>query len=193
MFPYSRQFIDKKDINAVKNVLRSNFITQGNQVGIFEKKINQVIKSKYAIAVNSGTSALHIACMSLGLKKGDWLWTVSNSFVASANCGLYCGANIDFVDIDPDTWNISVEQLKAKLHYAKKKNLLPKIIIIVHLAGEPAELLEIKKLSKRYRFKIVEDASHAFGAMYNRKPVGSCSYSDITVFSFHPVKIYNNC
>ena len=188
LIPYSRQYIDAKDIEAVTKVLKSDFLTSGPQVNNFEKKINKFCKNKYSVAVNSATSALHIACKALGLKQNDHVWTSSISFVASANCALYCGAKIDFIDIEKDTFNISISKLKKKLESAKKKNQLPKIIIPVHLGGLSCEMSEIYSLSKKYKFKIIEDASHALGGKYKKFPVGSCRFSDITVFSFHPVK-----
>ena len=187
--PYAKQSISETDIKAVEEVLRSDFLTQGPVVSAFESKISEIVGSKYAITVNSATSALHISCKALGLSNQDWLWTSPNSFVASANCGLYCGANIDFVDIDSKTYNISLEKLKEKLIIAKKNNKLPKIIIPVHYAGQSCEMREIKALSEEFNFKIIEDASHAIGGEYLKEKIGSCKYSDITVFSFHPVKI----
>ena len=188
MIPYSRQSINSIDIKNVIKTLKSNYITQGKTIEKFEKKICNLVKSRHAVATNSGTSSLHISCLALGLKKGDWLWTSSNTFVASANCGKYCGAKIDFIDIDKDTFNISIEKLKLKLIEARKKKILPKIIVAVHFAGEPANLYEIYKLSKKYKFKIIEDASHALGAKYRGTPIGKPKYSDIICFSFHPVK-----
>ena len=189
MINYSRQYIDKKDINAVIKALKSDYLTSGPLVPKFEKKISVRAKSKFAVAVNSATSALHISCLALGLKKGDFIWTSPNSFVASANCGIYCGAKVDFIDISLTDYNIDTELLKKKLIKAKKEKKLPKIIIPVHYAGQSCDMKEIKKLSKKYKFKIIEDASHAFGGKYLNNPVGNCKYSDITVFSFHPVKI----
>lgn len=189
MIPYGRQSISDDDIKAVVDVLKSDYLTQGPVVPEFEKSICKYTGASYAVAVNSGTSALHIACLSLGLGKGDWLWTSSISFVASANCGIYCGARVDFIDIDPITWNISIDKLKHKLIYAKKHNKLPKIIVVVHLSGLPCDLAEIYKLSKEYGFYVIEDACHAIGSRYNNNNIGSCKYSDITVFSFHPVKV----
>ena len=154
-----------------------------------KKKISKFVNSKYAVAVNSGTSALHIACMALDLKKNDYLWTSCNTFVASANCGIYCGAKVDLIDIDPDDYNLSINFLKKKLQKAKLEKKLPKIIIPVHFAGYSCEMEEIKKLSKFYNFRIIEDASHALGGQYKGYKVGSCKYSDISVFSFHPTKI----
>ena len=189
MIPYSRQEITKKDILEVEKVLRSDYLTQGPVVPKFEKSVANYCNSLHAVAVNSATSALHIACLALDLGPGDWLWTSPNTFVASANCGLYCGAKVDFVDIDPMTYNMSVEALSEKLVIAEKYGRLPKIVVPVHLAGQPCDMIKINKLSKKYGFKIIEDASHAIGATYNDIKVGSCSHSDITVFSFHPVKI----
>ncbi len=189
MIPYSRQHISKKDIKAVVKVLKSPLITQGPEVQEFEKKISKLVKSKYAVAVNSATSALHIACMALGLKKGDYLWTTTNTFVASANCAKYCGAKVKFLDIDKDTYNLSYEDLLEQLKKAKIKNTLPKILIVVHFAGLPAPMKKIRSLSKKYNFKIIEDASHALGSSISKKMIGNCEYSEICVFSFHPVKI----
>ena len=189
MIPYSRQSISRKDIKTVSKVLNSKLITQGKIVKQFEKKIAKIVDAKFSVAMNSATSALHVACLALDLKKGDNLWTCSNTFVASANCGRFCGANIDFVDIDPLTWNISVSALEKKLIFAKKKKILPKIIVIVHFAGQPADLEKIYHLKKKYKFKIIEDASHALGAKIGNKNIGSCQFSEVTVFSFHPVKI----
>lgn len=187
--PYGRQTIDNDDIDAVIEVLKSSFLTQGPNVQQFEEIISEKVTSNYTIAVNSATSALHIACLALGLEKGDILWTTPITFVASANCALYCGASIDFVDIKLSTGLIDINALEKKLEIAKKTNSLPKIVIPVHLAGTSCEMYEIKRLSELYGFYIIEDASHAIGATYDNHAVGSCKYSDITVFSFHPVKI----
>lgn len=189
MIPYGRQEINQSDIDAVIDVLKSDYLTQGHAVPAFEKSVSEYTNSKYAVAVNSGTSALHIACLSLGLGKGDWLWTSPNTFVASANCGLYCNARVDFVDIDSQTYNICTNKLESKLIQAKVDNKLPKIVVPVHFAGQSCDMERIHKLSLKYGFKIIEDASHAIGSEYKGKPVGGCQYSDITVFSFHPVKI----
>tara|TARA_B100000579_G_C22849162_1_gene866251 strand:- start:6049 stop:7203 length:1155 start_codon:yes stop_codon:yes gene_type:complete len=189
MIPYSRQIIDKKDITNIVKTLKSNLVTTGPKVPEFENKIKNFVGAKYSVAVNSATSALHLACISLALKKGDWLWTTPISFVASANCGLYCGAKIDFVDIDINTYNICVKKLEQKLKKAKIKKKLPKIIVIVDLAGFPCDFNEIRRLSKIYKFKILEDASHALGAKYYGKNIGNGKFADISVFSFHPVKI----
>ena len=187
MFPYSRQNIDKTDILSAVRVLKSDFLTQGPLVSKFEKKISNYVKAKYAVATNSGSSALHIACLALNIKKGDLVWTVPNTFAATANCALHCGAKVDFVDIDKNTWNMSIRSLEKKLQ--KEKNKLPKIVIPVHFAGQPTEQKKIWELSKKFKFKIIEDASHSLGAKHFIEPVGSCKWSDITVFSFHPVKI----
>ncbi len=189
MIPYSRQLIDNRDIRNISRTLKKDLVTTGPKIEQFETKIKKFVGAKYAVAVNSATSALHVACIALNLKSGDWLWTSPISFVASANCGLYCGAKIDFVDIDEKSNNISVEKLKKKLIKAKTKKKLPKIVVIVNLAGLPCDLYEIKKLSKIYGFKILEDSSHALGAKYNGKRIGNGKLSDVSVFSFHPVKI----
>lgn len=189
MIPYGRQTISDEDIKAVVDVLKSDYLTQGPVVPEFEQSVCEYTNSKYAVAVNSGTSALHIACLALGLGKGDWLWTSPNTFVASANCGLYCNARVDFVDIDSQTYNICTNKLESKLIQAKAENKLPKIVVPVHFAGQSCDMERIHKLSLKYGFKIIEDASHAIGGEYKGKPIGSCQYSDITVFSFHPVKI----
>jgi len=189
ILPYSRQNIDNQDIKSVIKVLKSDFLTQGPNVSKFEKNISRKIGSKFSIAVNSATSALHIACMSLNIQKGDIVWTSANSFVASINCAKYLGARVDFIDIENDFYNLSVENLEKKLILAKEKNKLPKLIIVVHFAGFACDLKKIYKLSKVYKFKIIEDASHAIGAKYFGKYIGNCKYSEITIFSFHPVKI----
>lgn len=189
MIPYGRQEITQADIDAVVAVLQSDFLTQGPKVPAFEEAIAKYCGVKHALAVNSATSALHIACMALGLKQGDWLWTTPVTFVASANCGLYCGAQVDFVDIDPSTYNLCPKKLSDKLVLAKKQNRLPKVIVAVHLCGQPCDMAAIHALSQEYGFKIIEDASHAIGGKYKNQPIGQCQYSDITVFSFHPVKI----
>ena len=189
MIPYGRQNISDQDVQAVKSVLESDFLTQGPVVPRFEQKLSQITTAAYATAVNSATSALHISCLALGVKHGDIVWTVPNTFVASANCALYCGAEVDFVDIDPNTSNMSIELLEKKLRIAQRSGALPKVVIPVHLMGEPCDMVAIKNLSDEYGFKIIEDASHAIGAYYLGENVGNCRYSDITVFSFHPVKI----
>lgn len=189
MIPYSRQDINEDDIREVEKVLRSDFLTQGSAVPRFEESVAKYCGVSNAVAVNSATSALHISCIALDLGPGDWLWTSPNTFVASSNCALYCGAKVDFVDTDPLTYNMSIDALSNKLQNAKKKGLLPKIVIPVHLAGQPCDMKAIYNLSKDYGFKIIEDASHAIGASYDDNKIGSCEYSEITVFSFHPVKI----
>jgi len=189
VIPYGKQDINQSDIDAVINVLKSDFLTQGPKVPLFEKTVADYCDSKYGVAVNSATSALHIACLALDLGKDDYLWTSPNTFVASANCGLYCGAKVDFVDINPKTYNLSSKELEIKLIQAKKDNNLPKIVIPVHFAGQSCDMKKIHSLSREYGFKIIEDASHAIGGKYLDKPIGGCQYSDITVFSFHPVKI----
>lgn len=189
MIPYARQAVTQADIDAVVEVLRSEFLTQGPVVPRFEQAVASRTGSRHAVAVNSATSALHIACMAMGLKAGDVLWTVPNTFVASANCGRYCGAEVDFVDIDPVTWNLSVPALEEKLTLAERSGRLPKILVPVHFGGQPTEQQAIWELAKRYGFRVLEDASHSIGATRGGEPVGSCRWSDITVFSFHPVKI----
>ena len=189
MIPYGRQDINQQDINAVVEVLKSDFLTQGPQVPAFEQAIIDACDAKYAVAVNSATSALHIACLALGLGNDDWLWTTPNTFVASANCALYCGAKVDFVDIDPRTYNLCAKQLEKKLIAAQKVGKLPKIVIPVHFSGQSCDMQAIHELAKKYGFKIIEDASHAIGGKYQDAPIGNSRYSDITIFSFHPVKI----
>ena len=187
--PYGRHSISKADIQAVSDILRSEFLTQGPVVPKFEQKISDYCHVEHAIAVGSATSALHIACLALGLGPGDWLWTSPITFVSSANCGLYCGAFVDFVDIDSSTLNMSPEELEKKLIFAKSNGKLPKVVVPVHMSGQSCDMHAIYLLSEKYGFKIIEDASHAIGAKYKGDPVGNCRYSDITVFSFHPVKI----
>ena len=189
MIPYGKQDISQADISAVIKVLKSDFITQGPVVPAFEQTVSKYTGADFSVSANSATSALHIACLALGLKEGDWLWTSPNSFVASANCGLYCDAKIDFVDIDPQTYNLSATELEKKLIQAKQEDKLPKVVIPVHFAGQSCNMKKIHSLSQEYGFKIIEDASHAIGGKYLKKPIGGCQYSDITVFSFHPVKI----
>jgi UDP-4-amino-4,6-dideoxy-N-acetyl-beta-L-altrosamine transaminase len=189
MIPYARQDINQPDIDAVVDVLRSSFLTQGPAVPAFEKTVADKVGAKHAVAVNSATSALHIACLALGLGKGDRLWTVPNTFVASANCGRYCGAAVDFVDIDPASLNISIPSLQEKLTKAKKEDQLPQVLVPVHFSGQPVNQEAIHGLAQEYGFKVLEDASHAIGASRASEPVGSCRWSDITVFSFHPAKI----
>ena len=187
--PYSKQKITKEDIKAVVDVLKSEYLTTGPMIKKFEQDVCKFVNSKYSVSTNSATSALHIACKAIGLKPGDYLWTSPNSFVASSNCALYCGAKVDFVDIELSNYNIDINLLEKKLILAKKKRCLPKIIIPVMYAGHPHNLKELYKLSKKFNFKIIEDASHALGAEYFGKPIGNCMYSDICVFRFHPVKI----
>lgn len=189
MIPYGKQDISQEDIDAVLEVLQSDFLTQGPKVPLFEQTVANKVGAKHALAVNSATSALHIASLALGLQQGDWLWTTPITFVASANCGLYCGAKVNFVDIDPKTYNICLQALEAKLQKAEQENRLPKIVVVVHLCGQPCDMQAIHALSQRYGFKIIEDASHAIGGKYRGEYIGNCRYSDITVFSFHPVKI----
>ncbi|MGS0496146.1 UDP-4-amino-4,6-dideoxy-N-acetyl-beta-L-altrosamine transaminase [Pseudoalteromonas mariniglutinosa] len=189
MIPYGKQSISQADIDAVIDVLKSDWLTQGPQVPAFEQAIADYCCVEFACATNSATSALHIACLALDVGEGDTVWTSPISFVASSNCALYCKANVDFVDIDLETGNMSVSALTAKLKLAKQKNTLPKVVIPVHLAGQSCDMAAISALAREYDFKVIEDASHAIGAKYKGKPVGSCDYSDITVFSFHPVKI----
>ncbi|MBB1447605.1 DegT/DnrJ/EryC1/StrS family aminotransferase, partial [Pseudoalteromonas sp. SG41-6] len=189
MIPYGKQSISQADIDAVVGVLESDWLTQGPKVPMFESAITNYCNVDFACATNSATSALHIACLALDVGKNDIVWTSPISFVASANCALYCGAKIDFVDIDLTTGNMSVVALEKKLINAKQKNCLPKVVIPVHLAGQSCDMLAIHKLATQYGFKIIEDASHAIGAQYLGKPVGNCQFSDICIFSFHPVKI----
>jgi UDP-4-amino-4,6-dideoxy-N-acetyl-beta-L-altrosamine transaminase len=189
MIPYGRQDINQADIDAVVAVLRSDYLTQGPAVPAFEQAVADYCGAQHAVAVNSATSALHIACLALGVGKGDSVWTTPITFVASANCALYCGASVDFVDIDPRTYNMSVECLAEKLAVAAKNGKLPKVVIPVHLCGQPCDMAGIHRLSQQYGFKIIEDASHAIGGKYKDEPIGNCRYSNITVFSFHPVKI----
>ncbi|MNK98024.1 UDP-4-amino-4-deoxy-L-arabinose--oxoglutarate aminotransferase [compost metagenome] len=189
MIPYGRQSISDADIEAVVAVLRSDFLTQGPAVARFEQAVLDHCRAKHAIAVSNATAALHIACLALGLGPGDWLWTSPNTFVASANCGLYCGARVDFVDIDPVTYNLCPEALERKLLQAEQEGRLPRIVVPVHFSGQPCDMRAIHALSQRFGFRIIEDASHAIGGRYLDDPIGSCRYSDITVFSFHPVKV----
>ena len=188
MIPYAKQDISDEDIDSVIEVLKSDFLTQGNKVPLFEDIISERVGAKYALAANSATSCLYLSCLSLGLSKEDILWTSPITYVASANCALYCGAEVDFVDIDPLTWNISVEILEEKLKTARKIKKVPKILVLVHLAGNPCDLKKVFDLSKEYGFSIIEDASHALGSKYSGEHIGSSVYSDISVFSFHPVK-----
>lgn len=187
--PYGRQSISAQDIQIVTDVLKSDWLTQGPCIELFERAVADYCGVKYAVAVNSATSALHIACLAAGLGVGDILWTSPNTFVASANCGLYCGAGVDFVDIDPQTYNMSSNELAIKLERAGQKGKIPKVVVPVHFAGQSCEMARIKGLSQQYGFSIIEDASHAIGGSYRDHRIGSCAFSDMTVFSFHPVKI----
>ena len=189
IIPYGKQCISEADIQAVVDVLRSDFLTQGPVVPAFEDAVANYCQARQGVATSNATAALHIACLALGLGPGDWLWTSPITFVASANCGLYCGASIDFVDIDPHTFNMCPVELEKKLIAAKSQGKLPKVVVPVHMCGQACDMAAIHALSLKYGFKIIEDASHAIGAKYKGQPVGSGRYSDITVFSFHPVKI----
>lgn len=189
MIPYGRQHITQADIDAVTEVLQSDFLTQGPAVPAFEQRLAELTGAMHAVAANSATSALHIACLALGIGSGSRVWTSPISFVASANCARYCGANVDFVDIEPDTGNMAVDKLRVKLELARQSDTLPQVVIPVHLAGASCDMQQIHYLAKEFGFAIVEDASHAVGASYQDEAVGSCRYSDITIFSFHPVKI----
>jgi UDP-4-amino-4,6-dideoxy-N-acetyl-beta-L-altrosamine transaminase len=189
MIPYGKHNISDEDISEVVSVLKSDWITQGPKVPLFESKVKKICKVQHAVAVNSATSALHISCMALGLGRGDRLWTAPNTFAASANCGLYCGAEVGFVDIDPKTYNICAVALSTKLKAAEQDGNLPKIVVVVHFSGQSCDMEAIFQLKVRYGFKIIEDASHCIGGEYKGQPIGNCHYSDITVFSFHPVKI----
>jgi UDP-4-amino-4,6-dideoxy-N-acetyl-beta-L-altrosamine transaminase len=187
--PYARQSINEADIAAVQAVLRSDYLTQGPAIEKFERRVADHCGARHAVAVSSATAALHLACLALDLKPGDRLWTSPNTFVASANCGLYCGAAVGFVDIDPRTYNLSVSELEKKLGAAKASGTLPKVVVAVHFAGQCCELQAIARLAKEYGFAVIEDASHALGGSYQDQPIGNCRYSDVTIFSFHPVKI----
>lgn len=187
--PYGRQDISEDDIKAVVDTLRSDFLTQGPEVPRFEKVVADYCGAGFGIAMNSATSALHVACLALGLGPGDMLWTTPITFVASANCARYCGADVDFVDIDPTTYNLSPEQLTEKLASAEKAGRLPKILVAVHLSGEPCDMAALGGLCRQYGVKLIEDASHAIGGRYRDARIGRCDHSDVTIFSFHPVKI----
>jgi UDP-4-amino-4,6-dideoxy-N-acetyl-beta-L-altrosamine transaminase len=187
--PYGRQDINAADIQSVIEVLQSDWLTQGSAVNRFEQAVADYCGVKYAIAVSSATAALHLACLAIGLGEHDYLWTSPNTFVASANCGLYCGAKVDFVDIDPLTYNLSIDGLEQKLAKAAKLGGLPKVLVPVHFAGQSCEMEKIADLSQQYGFHVLEDASHAIGGKYQGKAIGGCEYSDLAVFSFHPVKI----
>ena len=206
MIPYGRQTISEEDVEAVVRVLRSEYLTQGPLVPKFEDMVSSFVGAQYGVAVNSATSALHLACLALNVGHGDWVWTSPNTFVASSNAALYCGAKVDFVDIDPRTYNMSAEKLHEKLVKAENSGNLPKVVIPVHYAGQPCDMHAINALASKFGFRVIEDASHAIGASYwehckmqgaakggNRISVGSCFHSDITVFSFHPVKIITSC
>ena len=186
--PYARQNISQNDIKKVNLTLKSNFLTTGPKTLEFEKKLSKYSGAKFSLVLNSATSALHISCLSLGLKKNDYLWTTPISFAASSNCALYCGAKVDFIDIDDNTFNISIPNLEKKLKLTPKKKL-PKIVVVVHLSGHPVDIKKVKQLAIKYNFKIIEDASHAVGSTYRGMKIGNCKYSDICVYSFHPVKI----
>ena len=189
VIPYGRQSISEKDVQAVLEVLQSEWLTQGPAVEGFEAAVASCCGARYAVAVSSATAALHIACLAAGLGPGDRMWTSPNTFVASANCGVYCGARVDFVDIDPKTYNMSLDRLEAKLSAAAEAGALPKVVIPVHFAGQPCEMERMATLSEKYGFTVIEDASHAIGGRYRDAPIGSCAFSALTVFSFHPVKI----
>jgi len=189
MIPYGRQDISQADIDAVVEVLRSDWLTQGPIVPRFERAVADYVGAEHGVAVNSATGALHIACLALGVASGDYVWTSPNTFVASANCALYCGASVDFVDVDARTYNMSVECLAEKLAIAKVNGRLPKVVIPVHYSGQSCDMVAISALSMEYGFKVIEDASHAVGGKYRTEPIGNCRYSDISIFSFHPVKI----
>jgi len=189
MIPYGLQDINEQDIDSVVGVLKSNFLTQGPKVPLFEKVLIDYTNAVYAVAVNSATSALHLACLALDVGPGDYVWTSPVTFVASANCALYCGAQVDFVDIDEKTYNLCPIALEQKLIQAEQQGMLPKVVVAVHLCGQPCDMVAISRLAESYGFRVIEDASHAIGGQYQNQPIGSCRYSDITVFSFHPVKI----
>ena len=187
--PYGHQDVNQDDVNKVVAVLRSDFLTQGPVVPRFEETVASFCGAQYAVAVNSASAALHISCLALGLGPGDWLWTSANTFVASSNCALHCGAKVDFIDIDPSTYNMSIEYLAEKLVQAEKTGKLPKVVVPVHMCGQSCDMAAIHSLSQQYGFKVIEDASHAIGGKYKNEAIGSCRFSDIVVFSFHPVKI----
>lgn len=189
MIPYGRQNITQADIDAVVETLTSDYLTQGPRIPEFEKAVCDLVDVKYGVAGNSATSMLHVACLALGLKQGGLLWTAPNTFVASSNCALYCGASVDFVDIDSATFNLDVELLEAKLKQAEKQGQLPDVLVAVHFGGQSCDMRTIARLSKQYGFKVIEDASHCIGGHYDNKFIGNCDYSDIAIFSFHPVKI----
>ena len=189
MLNYSRQYIDKKDIQSVIKSLKSEWLTTGPQIKNFEDKIKKFVNAKYCSVVNSATSALHLSCLALDIKKKDYVWTTSNTFVSTANAAVLCGAIVDLVDIDKKNFNLDINQLELKLKKAKLENKLPKVIILVHFSGLPCDLDKIFNLKKKYNFKIIEDASHALGARFKNNKIGNCKFSELTVFSFHPVKM----
>ncbi len=189
MIPYGRQDITTEDIDAVREVLESDWLTQGPKVDEFEEALATKVGARRAVVFNSATSALHVACLALGLGPGDLLWTTPNTFVATANCARYCGADVDFVDIDPETYNLSADELQSKLDQAARSGRLPKILIVVHHSGQPCDMRAINMLARKHNFRVIEDASHAIGARYEGDYVGNCRYSDVAIFSFHPVKI----
>lgn len=189
MIPYGRQEISEEDIAAVCAVLRSDFLTQGPAIERFERAVADYCGARYAVAVSSATAALHIACLALDLGPGDLAWTSPNTFVASANCARYCGADVDFIDIDPISWNLSAALLAERLAEARKQRRLPKVLVPVHFSGQSCDMEAIGQLAREYGIAVIEDASHAIGARFGGSPVGSCQYSDCAVFSFHPVKI----
>lgn len=187
--PYGRQDIDQSDIELVTETLSSDWLTQGPRISQFESAISNYCQVKYAVAVSNGTAALHLICLALGIRAGDLVWTTPNTFVASANCARFCGADVDFVDIDPQTYNLSVDALEKKLKSAAENGKLPKLVIPVHFAGQSCDMEAMYSLSRKYHFHIVEDACHAIGGSYKNYKIGSCQFSDATVFSFHPVKL----
>ncbi|MFJ3484453.1 UDP-4-amino-4,6-dideoxy-N-acetyl-beta-L-altrosamine transaminase [Pseudomonas sp. NPDC090202] len=189
MIPYGRQSLDQADIDAVVEVLRSDWLTQGPTIERFEAALAERCEAAFGVAVSNATAALHIACLAAGLGEGDWLWTSPNTFLASANCGRYCGAGVDFVDIDPLTWNLDTDALARKLDIAEGEGRLPKVLVAVAFSGQSCDMRAIGELSRRYGFTVIEDASHAVGARYAGRPVGCGEFADMTVFSFHPVKI----
>ena len=189
MIPYGHQNIIQSDLDAVTKVLKSDFITQGPKVPQFESSVAKYVNAKYAVASNSATSSLHVACLALGIGNDDFVWTSAISFVATSNSAVYCGAKIRFIDIEQDTFNISMSHLESELKIAKKHGKLPKLVIVTHMCGQSADMKSLSQLRKKYKFKVIEDASHAIGGKYKNKKIGSCEYSDIAVFSFHPVKI----
>lgn len=188
MIPYARQSIVTEDVQAVCEVLKADFLTQGPRVPAFEAAVAEYVGARFAVAVSSGAAALHLACLAAGLGEGDWLWTTPNTFVASANCGRYCGAGVDFVDVDPKTYNLSVVALAEKLDKAKASGRLPKVVVPVHFSGQSCDMAAIRELTAPYGITVIEDAAHALGGQYRNTPVGSGAWSDMTILSFHPVK-----